>query len=1094
MNTTSTGKLHFPGGVVDRTNQLAFLSLADGQSNTYVGLNCGNKFPARLNCFVGVASGSNTRYAMTSVYLGALSGQDSNRIGDVVAIGYGSAKSARDCYSSVLIGSGSGSKLVRSELNCALGHESFGSVVNASRCVAVGAYSSRFSTEISNNCYVGYACGQSSRGTDSVYVGAMSAQVLSGNAVTSVGAGSLSTTESASNVVVCGALGGENAENIHDVVMAGYGVGKSMNNVTQSLVLGTCAGENMINSSFNVVAGHLTGQVMVNSSFNTIIGGLSAANVEAKFTTVVGSGSMNRRNKERVEFSNCVIVGESITFDLALQRITATMDDVFQQVSTGRLFYDPTHLFSHKFLELTNGTPTSAVHVSGEGSITWVMEETLGDSAIDGAERDVTIFASLQIGVGTWSLAWFSEGLGDVLSVLTSKYACDLTITSNGLAYTIHMSVQIEGTVVATKTIIVAISSGIIWMDLTIHQKPTPLGIDIQWHFISNGITLTSSESGLTNSVLAIDYGSGFTVYAYATSHPRRSYVSIHATSPQAYTPKSVYALLEYGARLDARYISNLIPASSAHTVDGSGTENQVNNQTADIYELILADPPLYTGFTAARYTLQSSVAGIEVGAYFKVAQSGTIGLEWLADEATTASSLGDGYVLECVVDGDTMSLTVYSSGIPILQSGKDEIISEYNTTLNGVSAVLPFDLSVARSKDVMYIYAEVKHTLGHIDHISHVYGVRIRITIHVLGYAAGAYEARLPPSSLQQYIFNFLDDTHIDGPATDSAQNLISVYATGTGGRIIAQDFFIRALQFRTVPSFERCVFIGSNFTVDEDVANTFVLSLGPDFQLLNGTPEKFTIGSSTTQVNGALIIGASPVSNYIGFRGLAGDGYEVNTPTTYIGERVYDTGTERTELLLFKGEDGIGALGPDRVRVLSGEFHVHTFTNSDANIYTYARSGFMDAGNANVFTVMVANKDGLGILKTPAPGYELDINGSNARKLTGTTWLEGSDERIKTDIEPADTEECCRIVKNIPLKRFAYDRKYTGRYDDTRVYGWLGQDVERVIEGSVTQTSAHGLEDFRTLDSDQLLKVMWGALQNVIRKMDTMDTMETS
>jgi len=1070
MNTTSTGKLHFPGGVVDRTNQLAFLSLADGQSNTYVGLNAGNRFPARLNCFVGVASGSNTRYAMTSVYLGALSGQNSNRIGDVVAIGYGSAQSARDCYSSVLIGSGSGSKLVRSELNCALGHQSFGSVVNASRCVAVGAYSSRFSKEISNNCYVGYACGQGSRGTDSVYVGAMSAQVLSGNAVTSVGAGSLTTTESASNVVVCGALGGENAENIHDVVMAGYGVGKSMNNVSQSLVLGTGAGQNMINSSFNVVAGHLTGQVMVNSSFNTIIGGLSAANVEAKFTTVVGSGSMNRRNNERVEFSNCVIVGESITFDLALQRITATMDDVFQQVSTGTLFYDPTHLFPAPFLEL--------IHVTaGEGSITWIMEETLVESvSIDDAERDVTIFASLQIGVGTWSLTWFSEG--DAIAVFTSKYECDLTITSDGLAYTIDMSVHIEGTVVATKTIIVAISTGIMWMDLTIHQKPPPLGIDIQWAFISNGITLTSSESGLTSSVLTIDHGSGFTVYAYATSHPRRSYVSIQATSPQPYTPKSVYVVFEYGARLDERFISNLIQASSAHTVDGSGTENQVNNQTADIYELVLSDPPLYTGFTAARYTLQSSVAGIEVGAYFQVPQSGTIGLEWLANEATTASSLGDGYALECVVDGETMSLTVYSSGIPILQSGSDEITSEYNTTLNGISAVLPFDLSVARSKDVMYMYAEVSHTLGS----------RIRITIRVLGYGVGAYEARLPPSSLQQYIFTMLDDTAV-GPA----QDLISVYATGTDGRIVARDFFIRALQFRTVPSFERCVFIGSNFTVDEDVANTFVLSLGPDYQLLNGTPEKFTIRSSTTQVNGALIIGASPVSNYIGFRGLAGDGYEVNTPTTYIGERVYDAGTERTELLLFKGEDGIGALGPDRVRILSGEFHVHTFTNSVANIYTYARSGFMDAGNANVFTVMVANKDGLGILKTPAPGYELDINGSNARKLTGTTWLEGSDERIKTDIEPADTEECCRIVKSIPLKRFAYDRKYTGRNDDTRVYGWLGQDVERVIEGSVTQTSAHGLEDFRTLDSDQLLKVMWGALQNVIRKMDK-DTIETS
>jgi hypothetical protein len=54
--------------------------------------------------------------------------------------------------------------------------------------------------------------------------------------------------------------------------------------------------------------------------------------------------------------------------------------------------------------------------------------------------------------------------------------------------------------------------------------------------------------------------------------------------------------------------------------------------------------------------------------------------------------------------------------------------------------------------------------------------------------------------------------------------------------------------------------------------------------------------------------------------------------------------------------------------------------------------------------------------------------------------------------------------------------------------MYGWLGQDVEKVVENAVTRTAAHGLEDFRTLDSDQLLKVMWGALQNVMRKVDTL------
>ena len=1070
MNTSSTiGKLNFPGGVVDRTNQLAFLSLADGHSNTYVGLNSGNKFPARLNCFVGAGSGANTRYAMTSVYLGALAGQSSNRIGDCVAIGYGSAQSARDCYSSVLVGSGSGAKLVRSELNSALGHQSFSSVVSASRCVAVGAYSSRFSQGITDNCYVGYACGQNSRGSNSVYLGSMSAQVVNGNAVTSVGAGSLANTEYASNVVVCGALGGENAQDIRDVVMAGYGVGRDMSNVSSSLVLGTGAGQSMTNSSFNVVAGHLTGQVMVNSSFNTLIGGLSAANVEAKYTTVVGSGSMNRRNNQRVEFSNCVIVGESIRFDLASQRVTLTIADALQQVSTGTQFYNPTHLFPGPFLELVDGS-------IGAGSILWRMEETLDDSVtIETSERNVTMFTSIQIGVGTWSFAWFAEG-DDTLTKFTSKYECDLSITSDGLQYTIEISFQIEGVAVASKTVTIDIGPDIIWMDLTLHQKPSPEGIEILWAFISNGLTLSSSESGLDSSVLTEDIGSGFVIYSYATSHPRSSYVLIRAASPSTLNPKSAYAVIEHTARFDERFTSTLKLASSAHIVDGEGPESSVNNQMTDLYELVLVNPPDYTGFTAARYITDPRVAGIDVGAYFNViGQSGTLGLEWLATEPTTASSLGDGYVVECVVEGDAMSLVVYSSGTVILRCDTD-ITSAFDTTLSGRSAVVPFDLSTARSKDQLWISMDIAHTLGS----------QIRLTIRVIGYATGAYEARLPPLSLQQYIFTILDTNVFDD---DPPRDLVSVYASGIDGRIAARDFFIRELQIRSVPAFERCVFIGSNFTVDRDIENTFVLSLGPEYQLLNGTPEAFKINSNVTQVNGAMVVGASSTNNYIAFRGLVGDGYEVDTPTTYIGERVYYTGTERTELLLFKGEDGVGALGPDRVRVLSGEFHVHTFTDSVANVYTYSRSGFADAGNASVFTVLVANKDGLGILKTPDVGYELDINGSNARKLTGTTWLEGSDERIKSNIEDADTEECCRILKEIPLKRFAYVPSYTGREDNARVYGWLGQDVERVVKNAVTRTAAHGYEDFRTLDSDQLLKVMWGALQNVMRKVDTLE-----
>ncbi len=1054
--------------MVDRTNQLAFLSLADGQSNTYVGLNAGNRFPAKLNCFLGAGSGANTRYAMTSVYAGALSGQNSNRIGDLVALGYGSAQNARDCYSTVLVGSGAGSKLVRSELNCALGHQSFSGVVSASRCVAVGAYSSRFSQGITDNCYVGYACGQSTSGSNSVYIGSMCAQIVTGNAVTSVGAGSLANTEYASNVVVCGALGGENAENIHDVVMAGYGVGRDMSNVSSSLVLGTGAGQSMMNSSFNVVAGHLTGQVMVNSSFNTLIGGLSATNVESKFTTVVGSGSMNRRNNQRVEFSNCVIVGESIRFDLPLRRVTMSMTDILLQVATGTQFNDPTHSFPLPFLELVDGD-------AGSGSVTWKMDESLVDDVLlEPEDRDVVVFASLQITEGTWTIQWFALS-DETLATFTGAYACELTVTSGSGEYTVDIAMSIDGIVVASKSILVPQGETVIWMDLTCHHRPIPSGTLISWNFVSNGASLSTSETELVSSVLTDDIGGGFIVFAYATTHPRSSYVHIAATSADTLSPKSIYAVVEYNARVNEQFTSRTIPASSLHSIDGAGVADDVDTETVNYYELMLVNSTEWPGFTAARYTLTTSFAGLGVSAYFSMPQSGSFGFEWLATEPTTSSSLGDGYVVECSIDDDAMYMTIYSSGSPILQCTQDEITAAYPSELSGRNVALPFDLAPFRMEDEAWVQIDVVHTIGR----------RMVIRVLILGYDDGAFTSRLSPSASQQYMFT-INDTST--PTTDPLRDLVSVFASGTQGNIAARDFSISVLEYRGVPLFERCVFIGSNFTVDQDTSNTFVLSLGPEFQLLNGTPEKFTIFSESTSVNGSLVVGSSATNNHIAFRGLQGDGYMSQIPTTYIGERVYDAGTERTELLLFKGEDAPGALGPDRVRILSGEFHVETFASSVDTVYTYNRSSFMDAGNAGAYTVMVANENGIGILKTPDAGYELDINGSNARKLTGTTWLEGSDERIKTDIENADTEECCRIMKKIPLKRFKYTPSYTGREDNAKVYGWLGQDVEKIIENAVTRTAAHGYDDFRTLDSDQLLKVMWGAIQNVMMQIDAL------
>jgi len=123
------------------------------------------------------------------------------------------------------------------------------------------------------------------------------------------------------------------------------------------------------------------------------------------------------------------------------------------------------------------------------------------------------------------------------------------------------------------------------------------------------------------------------------------------------------------------------------------------------------------------------------------------------------------------------------------------------------------------------------------------------------------------------------------------------------------------------------------------------------------------------------------------------------------------------------------------------------------------------------------------LGIGKSPGTGYQLDLSTDTARKLTSTTWTTGSDRRIKEDIQDANLDMCVELVETIPLKRFAWKESYAPTQEDRHQLGWIAQDVEDAgLEKAVTISEEHGYLDFRSLNTDQLYKIMWGALQKNI------------
>ena len=149
-------------------------------------------------------------------------------------------------------------------------------------------------------------------------------------------------------------------------------------------------------------------------------------------------------------------------------------------------------------------------------------------------------------------------------------------------------------------------------------------------------------------------------------------------------------------------------------------------------------------------------------------------------------------------------------------------------------------------------------------------------------------------------------------------------------------------------------------------------------------------------------------------------------------------------------------------------------TFTATTSNI----AKGFSIGPILGTTTFLQANCLSLGLT---TPSYQLDMSTDLARKLTTTTWTTGSDERIKKNIQSANLERCVDIVQSLDLKYFEWDSKVNT--SDKRSLGWIAQEVQQYFPNSVRTSNAYGLDDFHDLNSDQLIKVMYGALKKMIQ-----------
>ncbi len=112
------------------------------------------------------------------------------------------------------------------------------------------------------------------------------------------------------------------------------------------------------------------------------------------------------------------------------------------------------------------------------------------------------------------------------------------------------------------------------------------------------------------------------------------------------------------------------------------------------------------------------------------------------------------------------------------------------------------------------------------------------------------------------------------------------------------------------------------------------------------------------------------------------------------------------------------------------------------------------VNAGTAVAMMTLARNNGNVGI-GTTTPAYKLEISTDSAGKPgVGGLWTVVSDERIKTEITPANLDRCYEIVKSVPLKHFGFA---PGVYTDDQVkdkhsLGWMAQDVQKVFSKAVS------------------------------------------
>jgi hypothetical protein len=129
---------------------------------------------------------------------------------------------------------------------------------------------------------------------------------------------------------------------------------------------------------------------------------------------------------------------------------------------------------------------------------------------------------------------------------------------------------------------------------------------------------------------------------------------------------------------------------------------------------------------------------------------------------------------------------------------------------------------------------------------------------------------------------------------------------------------------------------------------------------------------------------------------------------------------------------------------------------------------------------------------INTIYPTYSLDIEIGDARKPSGTLWINPSDCRIKTNINEADSDKIVSELSSVRLVQYKWKEFYRVAHhlSAAPTIGFISQEIESIYPSSIYHSEEAGFTDFRTLDTDQLFKAKFGLTQHLLKRVSTLQS----